>query len=102
MKETNTLKLCLMEASKLGAIVWRNNTGKLPDAYGRWVEFGLCKGSSDIIGIYKGRMLAIEVKTENGKTTKEQDKFLKLVKDNGGIAFVARSEEDVNFFLTKL
>ena len=59
MKETDILKLCLMEASKLGAIVWRNNTGKLPDAYGRWVEFGLCKGSSDIIGIYKGRMLAI-------------------------------------------
>ena len=53
------------------------------------------KGVSDIIGIYKNRFLAIEIKTEKGKVTKHQARFLKAVEDNGGIAFVARSVEDV-------
>lgn len=36
----------------------------------------------------------IEVKTENGKPTKEQLNFIEQVNKSGGIAFVARSEHD--------
>ena len=35
-----------------GAVrLWRNNTGALVDQQGRFVRFGLCKGSSDLIGL---------------------------------------------------
>ena len=53
------------------------------------------KGVSDIIGCYKGRFLAIEVKKPGGKLTLMQAKFLAQVEDAGGIAFVARSLDDV-------
>lgn len=65
------------------------------------------KGVSDILGVYKGHLLAIEVKTDTikdllGKTiqykgypTDEQKNFLERVKREGGVAFIARSIEDV-------
>ena len=33
------------------ARLWRNNTGALKDATGRLVRYGLCPGSSDLIGL---------------------------------------------------
>lgn len=53
------------------------------------------KGVSDIIGIYQGRFLSIEVKSNTGKLSIDQKEWLKDVEFNGGIAFVARSVEDV-------
>ena len=53
------------------------------------------KGISDIIGIYKGRFLAIEVKRDNQIPTPLQQAFLDEVKANGGIAILARSAKDV-------
>lgn len=53
------------------------------------------KGVSDILGIYKARFLAIEVKRPGNKLTDAQVKFLKEVSDNGGIALVAHSTEEV-------
>ncbi len=53
------------------------------------------KGVSDIIGIFDGKFLAIEVKTEKGKLSEHQVEFLDRVRENGGIAIVARSVEDV-------
>lgn len=63
------------------------------------------KGISDILGIYQGRMLVIEVKrqgweppnpgTKAYKHFVEQQGFLSQVKKNGGIAFFAQSVEDV-------
>jgi len=53
------------------------------------------KGVPDIIGIYKGRFLGIEVKTAIGNVSPEQEQFLKNIQENGGIGFVARSIDDV-------
>jgi penicillin-binding protein-related factor A (putative recombinase) len=53
------------------------------------------KGVSDILGLYQGRFLAIEVKTKTGRLSPVQKLFLERVKSYGGIAFVARSVEDV-------
>lgn len=55
------------------------------------------KGVSDIVGIYKGKPLYIEVKKPKPKTypSQEQKDFIKKVQDEGGIAFVARSIDDV-------
>lgn len=69
---------------------WRNNIG------GRYnMKFGK-KGSGDILGVLpEGKFLSIEVKTKTGKVSKEQKEFIKRVKEEGGIAFVARSLDDV-------
>lgn len=52
-------------------------------------------GVSDILGVYRGKFFAIEVKSKNGKPTKEQIEFLENVKRHGGYACVARSVDDV-------
>lgn len=61
----------------------------------RRIRFGLCVGSSDIIGIVQhhghGVFLAIEVKSARGRLSVEQNDFLYMVQRMGGIAFVARS-----------
>jgi hypothetical protein len=66
-------------------------------------------GVSDIIGILpNGRFLAIEVKTDNTKTSKKtyptdnQKFFLANIASNGGLAFVARSVDDVKAEFTKI
>lgn len=56
---------------------------------------GATPGITDIIGIYQGMPLAIEVKTEKGKLSEHQISFIQNFKKEGGIAFVARSVDDV-------
>jgi penicillin-binding protein-related factor A (putative recombinase) len=53
------------------------------------------KGVPDILGIYKGQFLGIEIKTKIGKVSPEQERFLDNIRQNGGIGFVARSLDDV-------
>ena len=86
--------------------LFRNNTGTLKDANGRPVQFGLCKGSADLIGWTTrtvtqemvGQRIAvftsIEVKTPTGRLRPEQQQWLDAVQAAGGIAGVARSVED--------
>jgi hypothetical protein len=59
------------------------------------IPCGLTKGGSDIIGwTSDGRFLAVEVKTEKGRATKEQLRFIDAVNNSGGIAGVCRSPEE--------
>ena len=86
--------------------LFRNNTGTLKDANGRPVQFGLCKGSADLIGWRTititpdmvGQQVAvfasIEVKTPTGRVRPEQQQWLKAVQAAGGVAGIARSVED--------
>ena len=53
------------------------------------------KGIADLIGIYEGKPLAIEVKGPRGKVSLEQEEWLKCFREAGGIAFVAYSPDDV-------
>lgn len=59
-------------------------------------------GIPDIIACYKGHFIAIEVKSEIGKTTTLQDFNLQLIKSSGGISIVARSVEDVKEVLDNI
>jgi len=72
-------------------MVWRNtNTRgrKHKSAHYR-------KGVPDVLGVWHGKPLAVEVKTEVGVTSKEQIEFIAEFTTMGGIAFVAKSLEDV-------
>jgi hypothetical protein len=85
--------------------LWRNNVGALRDERGRLVTYGLCKGSSDLIGLRQvligpenlGQTLAvfsaIEVKAPKGRLREEQRSFLELVERFGGYSGVATSVE---------
>ena len=52
-------------------------------------------GIPDIIACYNGKLIAIEVKSEVGKTTLLQELNLKHIKKCGGISIIARSLNDV-------
>jgi penicillin-binding protein-related factor A (putative recombinase) len=53
------------------------------------------KGVADIIGIYRGKPMAIEVKKPGGRLSDDQAKFLKRWAEEGGIAIVAYSVDAV-------
>jgi hypothetical protein len=52
-------------------------------------------GIPDLIICYKGKFVALEVKTKGGKTTALQEAALKQIRAAGGIGGVVRSVEDV-------
>ena len=91
--------------------LWRNNTGALVDQQGRFVRFGLCKGSSDLIGLRSleitpemvgqrlAQFVALEIKTAQGVLSPEQRAFLRLVQELGGVAAVCRSIEQAQAVL---
>lgn len=107
-QETKIQRLIMLALSDAGCTVWRNETAgawlgrtihkdgdQVTLASARMMTFGLCVGSSDIIGIAPdGRFLAIEVKTAKGRATKEQLRFIEAVKNAGGIAGIARNVHD--------
>lgn len=94
--ERNIQAMILMALSEAGCLVWRQDTGAYKDPKsGRLIRYGLCKGSSDIIGLCAdGTFLAVEVKTATGRIRPEQETFIAAVKRAGGRAGVARSAED--------
>ena len=102
MKEGKIQTLIRKEAHKYDLVLLRNNVGSLQNKTGRWVQFGLCKGSSDLIGWHKltGKFVAIEVKRPGQKLREDQKDFIDRVKEAGGIAGVARHPDDLAEILT--
>jgi hypothetical protein len=107
MKETPTVKAVQLKASELGWRLYRNNVGRLQAKTGQWVQYGLCVGSSDLIG-WRTRVVtpdmvgqpiaqfvAVEVKTDTGTLTEEQIAFLATVRLAGGVAMMVRSEGEL-------
>jgi len=94
-------------------LIFRNNTGKLQDARGRWVTFGLGVGSPDLIGILRacrgkcttpvmdlavgrscdhaGRFLAVEVKLPGKHPEVAQACWHKAARESGALVIVAHS-----------
>lgn len=119
MKEENISKGIMLALSGLKCKIFRNHTGM--GWYGKTkrttnggiiidnpvpLKAGLTKGSSDLIGWTTvevtpdmvGQQLAvftaIEVKTPTGRASPEQINFINNLKKSGGIAGIARCEED--------
>ena len=99
------IRLALGQESDLR--LFRNQVGQLPDPRtGRYVQFGLAKGSSDLVGFKTievthemvGQKLSIfcsiEVKTPKGRLTTNQESWLICVRSAGGSAGGARSIKD--------
>ena len=52
-------------------------------------------GVSDIIGCHQGRMIAIELKAPKGTVSPAQKEFIDRINEAGGLAFVARTLDEV-------
>lgn len=108
--------------ARMGATMWRNNTGACTDDSGRLIRYGLCNDSaqmnaqiksSDLVGIvpitvqphHVGRTFAIfaavECKrpgwhlTPGDKRGQAQKRFIDIVQGNGGIGGFATGPEDL-------
>lgn len=114
--ETKIQRLIMVELSKHGHTVFRNETGQfwtgktihregstVTLSNSHMIPVGLCVGSSDLIGIQAGtgKFFAIEVKTAKGRASKEQQQFIKHVNEKGGIAGIARTPQEALELLSR-
>lgn len=79
----------------LGAIpslvLFRNNVG-VAEMRGHTVRFGVGgPGGADLIGIFNGRFVAVEIKTPTGRQSPDQKRFQSLVESKGGEYVILRS-----------
>lgn len=118
-EETNITKRVMKAVSKVGTRLFRQNTGlawqgdiiartrdTITLGKPRPIHCGLIKGSSDLIGWHPvkvtpemvGKTLAVftafEAKTKDGRPTPEQENFVNVIKQTGGIAGIVRSEQE--------
>jgi penicillin-binding protein-related factor A (putative recombinase) len=89
----------------IGVFCWKNQSVGIYDSkkkiFRKSTNSHHIKGCSDILGIIEGRMIAIEVKAEKGKISPEQRVFITRINQEGGVAFVARSIDQVAIELYK-
>ena len=105
MSETDLVRAVLIALSESGCVVWRNNSGRLADRFGRWVTFGL-EGSADVIGWCRGYaaaggawvhcavFIAIECKAPHGRMREAQVLWGHQATQAGVVYVVARSVQD--------
>jgi hypothetical protein len=84
---------------------WRQNVNPIFDkkngTFRRMPSYSKT-GVPDIILIYKGKFVGLEVKNEKGKQQQSQLDFEKLCKSNGGYYKVVRSVGDVEQFIENI
>jgi hypothetical protein len=84
-----------MKLSELGYCVFRANVGRFQTKDGRWFDTGLPRGFSDLFAVKDGRIYFLEVKTETGRPSEEQLRFLAVMRDRYGcVAEIVRSVDD--------
>ena len=91
---------------KKSCMVWLNH-GDAVVKSARWIDFGLMKGSSDLIGLEQvvitpemvgqtiGIFTGLECKTETGNRSPEQETFERVINAAGGRVRVVRGVEDM-------
>ena len=105
--ETKIQNRIMMDMSKKGYLVWRNQVGLFKTMDGRTVNIGI-KGSSDLmavkptvitpdmVGQTVAVFVAVEVKTATGRQSEPQKKWQKAVEKLGVKYILARSENDID------
>lgn len=84
-------------------VLWRNNSGVLQDSRGQFIRYGVgSPGGADLIGIFKGRFVAAEVKSATGEQSDAQKRFQQLVEDRGGSYALLRSVSDAKAWIERL
>lgn len=97
MAETAVMRDILVALCALpGGLFWRQNVGVFRQMRGSGVVRVGIPGQADIAGIYRGRHVEVEVKTDDRRSgqTLEQKRWQAAVRRVGGIYVVARSPSD--------
>lgn len=114
MTESELVRQIRLDLSVGDVRLFRNSVGRIPDPVvpNRWHHYGLCVGSSDLIGLtsivitdlHLGKRIAVftalEAKSKQGRPTNEQISFIRMVKGLGGLAGVVRSVDEARSVLT--
>jgi hypothetical protein len=107
-KEIESAILDLLKTVPYG-FFWKNNSGGVFDPTKRVFRKNtnphIINGVPDILGLIDGMFIGIEVKKPKPNKTypsKDQKAFIAKVESVGGIAFVARSVQDIEEFLENL
>jgi len=95
MREAKLQNLILAQLGELApdVFVWRANRGAVKRG-ASFIRFG-ARGQADILGLVRGRFLAVEVKGDQGMQQLEQYEFQGHVEAAGGTYIVARELNDV-------
>lgn len=84
-----------------GLVLWRNNCGSYQQGKA-WIKYGVGNpGGADLIGLWSGRFVAIEVKSSTGKQTEHQRNWQGIVEENGGLYVIARSASEAYEYFTR-
>ena len=95
MNEHSIQNAIRLRLSELGYCVFRANVGRFQTKDGRWFDTGLPRGFSDLFAVKDGRIYFLEVKTETGRPSEEQLRFLAVMRDRYGcVAEIVRSVDD--------
>lgn len=85
-------RIRLALGSTPGLCLWRNNCGYDGE---RRVRYGVgSPGGADLIGVFNGRFVAVEIKTAQGRQSVDQRRFQQLVESRGGEYVILRSVDD--------
>lgn len=75
--------------------VVRNNVGSVRTDDGRYVTFGLNRGSPDLVGVLRsGRAVGFEIKTATGRVSDDQKRWHAAARAWGVFVAVVRSPEE--------
>jgi hypothetical protein len=91
----------ILGADRAG-VWWRNNVGVATTDRGAKIRFGLFPGSADLIGLFRGRFIGVEIKTPQGRQSPDQRRWQACVEDHGGVYAIVRSEDEARALLTEL
>ena len=112
MKERNIQNSIRLECSKGDTRLFVNDVG-VAEQGGRKIRYGLCNGSTDLVGVHTvtvtgdmvgqrvGLAVFAEVKTATGTVKPHQQRFMDNMSDMGCIVGVVRSVEDMQKLLTQ-
>ena len=104
MSETDIQNRIRISLAKIGARLFRRHVGTLYARDGTPIRVGV-PGQADLDGWFPVTItptmvgktiavyIAVEVKSEEGRLTKNQSQFLSIVNQAGGIGVMARSEQ---------
>lgn len=109
-KESEILNVCIEYLFSLGGLFWRNNNGAVYDPIRktfRTLPRGCIKGIPDILGVYLGVPVAIEVKTPKTinlktDTIMNQIAFIKRFNECGGKATMVSSLDECVAFIKEI
>ena len=74
---------------RFGGYAWRASSVGVFDTKQMHFRAAAKKGVSDVLAVYKGRLIAVEIKIGTDKLSDEQNGFMRNIEHAGGVAIIA-------------